>query len=828
MAEMAEVRASEARLTDILDHAHDLIHSTGLDGRILYTNEAWRRRMGYTADDLETIRIRDLVHPDDLETFDAATERIFRGEAVTGLPLTFRTKEGEPVLLSASSNCRFEGGEPVATRTILRDLSEIRAREIELARIEANLRAVFESTGDPIWSVDREGRLVTFNAAFTAALEGIVGRRPEVGEATVDIMGEEAAEWFHRCYARALMGRRFSGVREERFLGEKRVFEMFFNPIQTADGEVSGVVVFARDATRRHRVEEELRRARRQAEEASETKSHFMASMSHELRTPLNSVIGFSNLLLRGAAAELSERDRGFLERIQANGKHLLHLINEILDLSKIEAGRMELELEPVALDALAEETIGQLESQVVGRPLRLLWEVVGGPASVPVTADRARLKQVLINLVGNALKFTESGEVRVRVEVDDAGRPLRISVRDTGIGIPEDRLEAIFRAFEQADSGTARRFGGTGLGLAISRSLCDLMGFELQVRSEVGKGSDFSIEFGEAEPPATNGAAAGLEEAAFEGEPPAPVERREEAEKAPDAEAAPPGTGEEAAGGVFPSMPFDATALAEAAEALQGRTVLVVDDEEDSRTLLRVTLEELGCRVLLARDGAEGLEVARRARPDLITLDLMMPRMTGWEMLRGLREDARVRDIPVVVVSLVAGEEGRPVLGSVDLLPKPVDRETLLPVLERNLERRGSRILVVDAHPASRLLVTRYLRDAGFQVHAVEHGVEALQYLKRVPVELVVSELDMPVIGGVAFLRQLRDSQAFREIPLVVLASRDITPEEEVELVACRVHLVRKEGPVEEELARALRGALDPAGSAGETEAGAPGTPGA
>jgi PAS domain S-box-containing protein len=710
---------------------------------------------------------------------------------VSAVHIVLMARDGTAVPLSGSANCRFEDGRPVSTRTILRDVSGERAREAELARVEANLRAVFESTGDPIWSVDREGRLVTFNTAFALLLEVITEKAPEAGAPMAEIMSAEAAEWFRGCYARALQGSRFSATREENVDGEPRIFDMFFNPIESSEGGIGGVVVFARDATRRHRVEAALRRAKRDAEEASDTKSHFLASMSHELRTPLNSIIGFSNILLRKAEA-LPEKERGFLERILANGKHLLSLINEILDLSKIEAGHMELQLERVELPALVEETVGQLEAQVAGRPVELRWEVEGTPEAV--RTDGARLKQVIINLVGNALKFTESGEVRVRVETASDGRtPARIRVRDTGIGIPEDRIEAIFQAFEQADGGTARRFGGTGLGLAISRSLCTLMGYELRVESEVGKGSDFIIEMAQAD--------LSLDDAMAP-----PAGARAPTASPPDAS---PASRTPPAPEVSP-------------ENLAGRTVLVVDDEADSRALLRHTLEELGCRVVTARDGVEGLEVARAERPDLITLDLMMPRMTGWEMLRALRDDPQVRHVPVVVVSILAEDGGGQVLGAVDLLTKPVERAGLEAALARHLPRVGVRILVVDDDPAVRGRVTGFLEEAGYAVHATADGAAALRYLERVPVALVLTDLTLPNMDGLTLLRRIRASPRFAALPVVVLASREVTPAEEALLATHGADVVPRGGEIEAMLARALGGIL------GETPDPSPGNPGA
>jgi signal transduction histidine kinase len=256
---------------------------------------------------------------------------------------------------------------------------------------------------------------------------------------------------------------------------------------------LAAALIVSRDIERRLHAEEEARRAKEAAEAASRAKSEFLAMMSHELRTPLNSVIGFSNVLLRNRQGHLRERDLVYLQRIRASGQHLLSLINEVLDLSKVEAGRMRLERAPVALDALVEDTVASFEGQIRDRPIALDAEI---PSNLtPVMTDPAKLLQVLTNLIGNALKFTKRGRVVVRVTADSASRrPVRIDVIDTGIGIPLDRQHAIFEAFEQADSSTARQFGGTGLGLAVSKSLCDVMGYRLEVQSEPGAGSMFSV----------------------------------------------------------------------------------------------------------------------------------------------------------------------------------------------------------------------------------------------------------------------------------------------------------------------------------------------
>ncbi|MGM0563862.1 MAG: response regulator [Pseudomonadota bacterium] len=492
-----------------------------------------------------------------------------------------------------------------------------------------------------------------------------------------------------------------------------------------------------------------LEQANQELLEADRLRSEFVANMSHELRTPLNSVIGFSSVLMKNRNHSLVEKDLDFVEKIHRNGRHLLGLINDILDLSKIEAGRLEIDWRPSSVQEVVKETSELLQSQAEARHVDLKVDIVDRLPLVETDSDK--LRQVLINLVGNALKFTERGGVTLKLSRD--GAEARIDVMDTGIGIPADKLDTVFEPFRQADAGTTRKYGGTGLGLAITKSIVEMLEGRMGLDSREGQGSTFTVWL--------------------------PLDRA--------------GVDSAEAGEVASTSPVPRQT---AGVDINGRKVLIIDDDDEARELTADVLREAGASVLFADSGSQGLKVARLERPDLITLDIMMPGMNGWETLRALKDDDELNRIPVVVLSIIAEKRQAAVLGAVDALAKPLAPEQLLAAVGRVLSRpdiQNMTLLVVDNSREARELYRLALEDRVAQIHYADNGESALQLIESEVPDLVFLDLILPGMDGLAVLRHLRLDKRLFNLPVVIVTSRQLSSEERNELETRAAEIVDK-----------------------------------
>jgi signal transduction histidine kinase/DNA-binding response OmpR family regulator len=486
-----------------------------------------------------------------------------------------------------------------------------------------------------------------------------------------------------------------------------------------------------------------IARTNLELQHASALKDRFLASVSHELRTPMTVILGFTGALLKGGQGNLNSQQRESLERVQRNAKLLLGLINDVLDISKIESGKVEIRRQPVFPASLARQIEADYGEAARSKGLTFVAETASGFDSV--TSDPARVLQIVANLVGNALKFTEQGSITVRFEPRDEDH-WAIVVSDTGIGIPEEEQGAIFDEFRQGEAAEHRGRGGTGLGLAIVKKLAAVLGGTVALESSRGKGSRFTV--------------------------------------------------------VLPrELPREASAIAPAAAPTEWpapttprRSVLVVDDDEGVRRLLAYELQPLGVAVLEASDGKTALEIASKQSPDVILLDVLMPGLDGWETLRSLKQNPATRSIPVVVLSVLENRAFGLSLGAFDYLVKPVEMPQLVDTLSRAgvLAARGH-LLVVDDDPDVRELMARGCISAGYRVQSVAGGAEALEAMSQDPPSAVILDLMMRPPDGFEVLCRMREDPALRATPVLIVTAKDLTESEYAELSGSAQRVIRK-----------------------------------
>ncbi len=610
--------------------------------------------------------------------------------------------------------------------------TERKKAEAELQRSVDRFRSLVIATGQIIWTNSAEGKMVGEQTGWASMTGQSFEEYQGYGWSTAvhpEDRTHTLEQWEESVRTHSLFAIEH---RVRRFDGEYRHFAVRGVPVLEPDGKVREWVGSHTDITDRKQAAEEILRAKEEAESANRTKTLFLANMSHELRTPLNAVIGYSEMLQEEAQDLGAQRLVPDLEKINTAGKHLLSLINDVLDLSKIEAGKMDLYLETFRVKDVVQEVADTVAPLLAKNEDSLMLDCE--PDLGEMHADLTKLRQSLFNLLSNASKFTHQGQIRLSVR-REAGThgvdQVFFAVSDTGIGMNPKQQGRLFEVFSQADPSTTRRFGGTGLGLAISRRFCQMMGGDIQVHSEEGRGSTFTIRV------------------------PALVSPQENETQA--------GTGKSAP-----------------EEASSERTVLVIDDDADTRELMRRHLSREGIRAETASSGDEGLRLAKKLRPMVITLDVMMPGMDGWSVLSALKADPDLSDIPVVMISMVSEKNLGYALGAADYLSKPVDRNQLSRVLGRyRCLVPPCPVLLVEDDAITRQMMKSMLEKEGWVVQEAENGQVALDRVAENRPSLILLDLMMPEMDGFEFVAQLRRHPEWHSIPVVVLTAKDVTEEE-------------------------------------------------
>ena len=476
----------------------------------------------------------------------------------------------------------------------------------------------------------------------------------------------------------------------------------------------------------------ELQTANQELARANKLKSEFLANVSHELRTPLSAIIGFSQILLDGIDGTLNEEQRQDIQQVNRSGQSLLNLINQILDLSKIEAGKMELIPERLELPGLVNSVLESIHPLAEQKNLKIETRL---PPSLPaVEADPVRLKQILINLLSNAVKFTDRGHIEVFAQ--PSGRMVRIAVKDTGIGISPESQKLIFEEFVQGDGSSTRRHGGTGLGLSIVRRLVEMHGGAITVVSEPGLGSTFMFTV-----PVWAAAPASL----------------------PAARARP---------------------LQQPNPGLPSNVILVVDDDASVRQLIARHLEQDGWKTIQASNAADAVRLAHESRPVLVTLDIMMPDASGWWVLEKLREDPQTAGLPILVVTIVEDQRLVFALGASDYLAKPYDRNLLIEKVHHLLPQlNGKRVLVVDDDPEARILLAKILGEEGARVELASDGNQAMASLQKSAPDLVLLDLMMPGMSGFETVARMRALPFAAQIPVIIVSAKELSAEDALTL---------------------------------------------